>query len=134
MTLARGALKRDILSRLDGLGREHSLGHQGAYASRYSLRSNNGAPVEVLFEKGDKSPANLWVLASQAASLEDGSIPVRRSAAADLYRKPSKNGGHSYGRHSALEPMPILGRADLLCFALRSVDDLDRVIAVLMQA
>ena len=134
MTPSRAALKRAILARLDNLGREHPLGHQGAYANRYTLRSDHGEPVEVLFEKGDRTPANLWVRADQARVLENGPVPVRQSPVAILYQKPAKDGGRSYGRHSALEPMPLLGRADLLCFALRSVEDLDQVIAVLMQA
>lgn len=134
MTLSRVALKGAILARLDRLGQEHPLGHQGSYASRYTLRSDHGAPLEVMFEKGEKSPANLWVRADQAGDLEGGPIPVRRSSAATLYQKPSKNGGRSYGRHSALEAMPLLGKADLLCFGLRSVEDLERVLASLMQA
>lgn len=134
MTLSRAALKGAILARLDSLGREHPLGHQGAYANRYILRSDHGALVELLFEKGEKSPPNLWVRADQAGALQGGPIPLRHSSAAMLYQKPSKDGGRSYGRHSALEPMPILGRADLLCFALRSVEDLDQVVAVLIQA
>lgn len=134
MTLSRAALKGAILACLDSLGSRHALGHQGAYASRYTLRSDHGATIEVMFEKGEKSPANLWVRADQASALEGGPIPLRRSPAATLYQKPSKTGGRSYGRHSALEPMPLLGRADLLCLALRSVEDLDRVMAVLMQA
>lgn len=134
MTLSRAKLKGAILARLDSLGSKHALGHQGVYASRYTLRSDHGTPIEVMLEKGDKSPANLWVRADQASDLENGPIPVRRSPAANLYQEPSKTGGRSYGRHSALEPMPLLGRADLLCLALRCVEDLDRVMAVLMQA
>lgn len=134
MTLSRAALKGAVLDRLDILGREHPLGHQGAYANRYTLRSDHGAPIEVMFEKGAKSPANLWVRADQAGALRGGPIPLRHSPAAMLYQKPSKDGGRSYGRHSALEPMPLLGQADLLCLVLRSVEDLERVVAVLMQA
>lgn len=133
MTLSRAALKGAILDRLDSLGREHPLGHQGAYANRYTLRSDHGAPIEVMFEKGEKSPANLWVRADQAGALQGGPIPLRHSPAATLYQKPSKDGGRSYGRHSALEPMPLLGQADLLCVALRSVNDLVAVIAILLK-
>lgn len=36
-----------------------------------------------------------------------------------------------YGRHSALEKMPILGNADLLCINLSSVAQLDRILDAL---
>lgn len=39
-----------------------------------------------------------------------------------------------YGRHSALEDMTLLGRADLVRFTLRSVADLDVVLSAVMQA
>ena len=70
-------LKRAIVMRLDCEAKEHSKGHQKSYANRYSMRSSDGALIELMFEKGEKSPANLWVKEDFVRDLLDGSIPWR---------------------------------------------------------
>ncbi len=132
--LSRPHLKRAILNRLDVAAKEHRIGHQDDYANRYSLRSDNDAPVELLFEKDPDTDPHLWVLAEQVASIASGTIPAEFYSKDDLYKVPAKNGGMQYGRHSALEKMTWLGKADLVRFTLRSVADLDQVLSVLIQA
>ncbi len=132
--LSRPQIKRAILNRLDVAAQEHRIGHQDAYANRYSFRSDNDAPVELMFEKDPETEAYLWVLAEQVASIARGTIPAEFYSKDDLYKVPAKNGGMQYGRHSALEKMTWLGKADLVRFTLRSVADLDQVLSVLMQA
>jgi hypothetical protein len=126
-------LKRAIVNQLDGVARQHRLGHQDAYANRYTMRSDHDAPIEVMFEKAPDTDPHLWVLADQVASIRDCDIPAEFYAKNDLYTVPAKNGGMQYGRHSALEKMTWLGKADLVRFTLRSVADLDQILAVLMQ-
>lgn len=132
--LSRPHLKCAILNRLDGVAADHRLGHQDVYANRYSMRSDHDAPVELMFEKDPETEPHLWVLAAQVASIPGGTIPKEFYSKDDLYKVPAKNGGMQYGRHSALEKMTWLGKADLVRFTLRSVTDLDRILSVLMQA
>jgi hypothetical protein len=127
------SLKRAIVMRLDREGKEHSKGHQKSYANRYSMRSSDRALVELMFEKGDKSPANLWVRQDLVLELLDDGIPFTLSPAPKLYQTVGKTGEKQYGRHSALEDMMQLGKADLVCFALRNMADLDRVLSALAQ-
>lgn len=132
--LSRPHLKRAIVARLDAVAREHRLGHQNTYANRYSLRSDHDAPVELMFEKDPETEPHLWALAAQVASIPEGTIPSAFYSRDDLYKVPAKNGGMQYGRHSALEDMTWLGKADLVRFTPRSVADLDHILSVLMQA
>ena len=60
-TIDLKVLKNAIVLQLDREGEEHSKGHQDKFANRYTMRSSEGALVELMFEKGEKSPANLWV-------------------------------------------------------------------------
>lgn len=132
--LSRPHLKRAIINRLDSIAEPHRLGHQDTYANRYSLRSDHDAPVELMFEKDPATEPHLWSLADQVASIPGGTIPAEFYSKDDLYKVPAKNGGMQYGRHSALEKMTWLGKADLMRFTLRSVADLDHILSVLMQA
>lgn len=125
--------KRAIVMQLDREAKEHSKGHQKSYANRYSMRSSDGALIELMFEKGEKSPANLWVKEDFVRDLLNGSIPFTISPASKLFQTVGKTGEKQYGRHSALEDMMQLGRADLVCFALRSMADLEQILAVLAQ-
>jgi len=127
-------LKRAIVNRLDATAAEHRLGHQDAYANRYIMRSDHDVPIEVMFEKDPETEPHLWVLAEQVASIPEGAIPADLYSKDDLYKVPAKNGGMQYGRHSALEKMTWLGKADLMRFTLRTVADLDQILSVLMQA
>lgn len=132
--LSRANLKRAIVTRLDSIADEHRLGHQAAYANRYTMRSQFDAPIELMFEKDPETEPHLWVLAAQVASIPEGTLIAKPYPKADLYTVPAKGGGMQYGRHSALEDMIILGRADLVRFTLRSVADLDVVLFAVMQA
>lgn len=124
-------LKRAVALRLGHEAKEHSKGHQALYANRYSMRSSDGTLVELMFEKGEKSPANLWVKQGFAMELLEDEIPFTMSPASKLYQNVGKSGEKQYGRHSALEEMMQLGRADLTCFALRNMEDLNQILLVL---
>lgn len=126
--------KRAVIHRLDAVAREHRLGHQDAYANRYTMRSGHDAPVELMFEKDLATAPYLWVLAVQVCSIPAGTIPNQYYSKDDLYKLPAKNGGMQYGRHSALEDMMWLGKADLVRFTLRNIAALEHVLSVLMQA
>jgi hypothetical protein len=131
--VSRANLKRAIVTRLDSIAEEHRLGHQAAYANRYKIRSHHDAPIELMFEKKPDTEPHLWVLAAQVASIPEGALVAEPYPAADLYKVPAKGGGKQYGRHSALEDMGMLGRADLVRFTLRSLADLDVVLTTVMQ-
>ncbi len=131
--ISRTNLKRAIVARLDGIAEEHRLGHQAAYANRYKMRSHHDAPIELMFEKQPDTEPHLWVLASQVASIPEGSLVAAPYPKADLFKVPAKGGGKQYGRHSALEDMPMLGRADLVRFTLRSMAELEVVLSALLQ-
>lgn len=57
--LSRANLKRAIVTRLDSIADEHRLGHQAAYANRYTMRSQFDAPIELMFEK-DPRPSRIY--------------------------------------------------------------------------
>ena len=127
------SLKTAITMRLGAVAGEHRVKHQEGYANRYRMRSDHDAPVEIMFEKGADTLAHLWVLAEQVAPLSGSGLDAKLYPKADLYTAPAKGGGMQYGRHSALEPMPMLGKADLVRFTLRSKAELDQVLSVLSQ-
>lgn len=131
--VSRTDLKRAILNRLDTIAEEHRLGHQEAYANRYKMRSHHDAPIELMFEKHPDTEPHLWVLAAQVASIPKGTLVAENYPKVDLYQVPAKGGGKQYGRHSALEDMAMLGRADLVRVTLRSMADLDVVLSAVMQ-
>lgn len=126
-------LKRAVVMRLDREAKEHSKGHQANYANRYTMRSADGMLVELMFEKGDKSPANLWVRQDFVQELLENQIPYTPSQASKLYQLVGKTGEKQYGRHSAIEDMMQLGKADLVCFDLRNMADLELILSVLLQ-
>lgn len=130
----REDLKAACLAVLDLHAVEHPGGHQSAYASRYILRSANGTRVEVLFEKGSRGPANLWVCEAFVEALIDSDIKQRHSPAAGLNQTDPETGKTHYGRHSALRSMRQLGNADLVCFTLEHVSQLNRIVDVLKRA
>lgn len=126
-------LKRAIIMRLDREATEHSKGHQASYANRYSMRSAEGMLVELMFEKAEKKRANLWIRAEFVQELLKGQIPFTPSPASKLYQVVGKTGEKQYGRHSALEDMMQLGKADLICFDLRNMADLELILAVIQR-
>lgn len=134
MSMDRTHLKSAIAAMLEVLATEHPLGHQEAYARRYTLITHAGKRIELMFERGPKAPANIWVDAAVAGSLTAGGIKHRLAPASVLYAKPGKSGDPQYGRHSALEMMPALGRADLICMQPETLAEAGAILDHLMGA
>ncbi len=132
-TIARDVLKADLLKRLSEVAVEHPAGHQGKLAARFILRSNSGEGIELMFEKGPTSPPNLWVLQKYAGALIGSSIEYRESPAHALFAVENDKGKKVYGRHTALLPLRQMADADLVCFKLADVTELEAVILDLRQ-
>lgn len=134
MTVDRSHLKATIAAMLDALADEHMLGHQGAYARRFRLATRSGKRIELMFEQSPKTLANLWIEGCIAAALATSGIKQRLSPGSALYTTPGKSGAPQYGRHGALEKMPILSMADLICLQPETLaeagDIMDRLLAV----
>lgn len=130
----RNELKLQCLELLDRRASEHPAGHQGTLVARYLLRGHNGDVTELMFEKGPKTPANLWVAHHRAAGLlvEPG-LQFQSSPASALYANKGANGKPIYGRHSGLKPMRELGHADLICFSITALAELDRILSHLSE-
>ncbi len=127
--MLRAKLKADIVARLDSIAKTHSLGHQTAYANRYVLPVTGGKPVELMFEKGGTGNANLWVRSDVVNPISTDRILQRDYPAKDLNKLTNKGGKVMYGRHPALRPMDQLGLADLTRYTLKSVAQLDQIVA-----
>lgn len=132
MPIDRSHLKTAIAAILDALAVEHLLGHQDAYARRYILTTRSGKRVEVMFEQSPKTPANLWIETRIAGALSTSGIKQRPSPASALYASPGKSGAPQYGRHSALEKMPDLGMADLICLQPETLAEAGEIIDCLL--
>lgn len=131
--MERLKLKHYCLARLDEACREHPLGHQDLYAARYMLSRPAGEEVEIMFEKGPSSPANLWVEKRHVVPLLDQTGMVfRESPATSTFLDTGARSKHRYGRHSALKPMKNLKNADLVCFRIESPGDFDAILDHLM--
>ncbi len=128
MSDERKRLKHAIVALLDTIAVEHPLKHQGSKAQRYVLTSRYGVPVEIMFEKNEDSPPNLWVAEGAAGRKLIADAPNKPSPAAKLRTKMGKDGELHYGRHSALEHMPQLGEADLVCFAPASFQHVGQIV------
>jgi hypothetical protein len=100
---------------LDSFATEHPLKHQDAYARRYILQTKTGKRLEMMFEQSETSPANIWISSHIASGPALSKIGQKLSPASKLYRNAGTTGNLNYGRHSALEKMPQLGNADLVC-------------------
>ena len=129
-------LKRRIVSRLDRKAKEHRMGHQARYANRYVLRSAGGAHIELMFQKDEKSPPNLWVKKDFVEGILQGRpggypLQYKESPKSGLYTEVGKTGIPKYGRHSGLKNMPQLGNADLVCFNLRDLVQLEFILEAL---
>ncbi|SHF39345.1 DNA polymerase III, epsilon subunit [Ruegeria intermedia] len=129
--LSKDEIKRLVVARLDAIASVHPAGHQSTYANRYVYRAAGGTPIEIMFEKGPKSSANLWIAQRFVDERACGHLDHRLSPASALYSRRNTKGLLQYGRHSGLRTMPQLERADLVCFRLRSVQDLEALIAML---
>lgn len=127
MSTDRATIKSAAVALLNALGEEHSLKHQDSKARRYTLAAPGGALLEVMFEQNPESPPNLWVHAEAA-----GHLGGKPSPAAKLWTKRGKGGELLYGRHSALEKMPQLGDADLICLAPTTIGELGEILDQLL--
>lgn len=111
----RAALKSAALAQLDKAAMEHPVGHQGKLAARYVLRSQSGERIELMFEKGPKSPPHLWMARAHATAIGDIGVPMREYPASDVNRVTDAAAGKAiYGRHAALKSMRGLAVADLV--------------------
>jgi len=128
VTPPRMQLKKSIMDLLDKVGREHASGHQGAYANRYVVSGAGGRPIEVMFEKGERVPANIWCPAGVAKLVPD--VPAKDSPKALLWQV--KKGEKRYGRHSGLKSMPQLFEADLVKFQPETLEQARKVIDALL--
>ena len=130
-TMSRYMLKAAVVQRLADVAVEHPAGHQGKLAARFIFRTPDGERVELMFEKGPATPANLWVCERFVQNLDSTMISQRRSTAGALYRSKKADGKKIYDRHSGLRPMPQLSDADLVCFKLEGMEDLEKVLGAL---
>ena len=132
-TIAREMLKTAILKHLSEVAVEHPAGHQGKLAARFILRSHSGEGIELMFEKGPASAPNLWMHRKFAEALVDSGIEHRESPARTLFAVQNEKGKKIYGRHTALLPMRQLADADLVCFKLKAVSEMERVVEALQR-
>lgn len=132
MTIERVIVRQAIVSLLDVIGKEHPLGHQANKARRYIVSNASRQPHEVMFEQNPESPPNVWITVEAAGPLVGGPINQKQSPAASLRTRTGTTGTINYGRHSALEPMPELGGADLVCFAPKSLSEVGAILDQLL--
>lgn len=125
---SRKALKEACLALLDQVALEHPSGHQGKLAARYVFKSAGGEHIELMFDKGPASPANLWVCQRYVGCLDLEKLTHRLSPAHVLFKTKGKDERPRYGRHSGLRSMRQLSNADLICFNLQSVAQLQDVL------
>lgn len=129
----RDQLKVAAEGLLGALAAPHPLGHQQSKASRYILATRRSFDIELMIEKNEGVPLNIWVEKRQAGKFVGGTVPCRESLALKLWTSIGKDGQPNYGRHSALEKMPALGNADLLCLAPRNLEELGRILDHLVE-
>ena len=129
----RDRLKAAAESLLDALAAPHPLGQQQSKANRYVLPTRGGSHIELMLEKNEDVPLNIWVEKRHATTFLGGTIQCRESPASGLRTSIGKNGKPNYGRHSALEHMSALGNADLLCLAPRNLEELGKVLDHLVE-
>ncbi|WP_211341135.1 hypothetical protein [Paracoccus methylarcula] len=125
----REELKLACLALLDEAAVEHPSGHQGKSVARYILRSVNDDRIELMFEKGENSRANLWVAKSFARDLMNLGIECKEYPASDLNREVEPGKPRRYGRHAALKQMRDLAHADLVRFTVENVSQMKVLIA-----
>lgn len=128
MPITREALKKLVINRLDNIAKVHPAGHQSAYSNRYVLTSSAGERIEIMFDKGDKSHANLWLLERFLPAAVLGNLSTTPSPGSDVYRKRNTAGELVYGRHSALRSMLQLERGDLVCVNLQTFGELHAIL------
>lgn len=134
MSLDRSILKNAAIALLDALATEHRLKHQPSKANRYVLSAPGGRSLEIMVEKNEESPLNIWILDEIAGALPVSGIKCTPSPKSKLRTTRDGNGKLRYGRHSALEKMDQLGEADLLCLAPETLEQVGRIIDALLHA
>ena len=127
MTADRRFLKGAIRGLLDAAAEEHPLRHQPCKAARYVFASRDGTSVEIMFQKDEYSPPNIWCHAGAAGAALIAEQNPERSPASDLWMERGKDGKLRYGRHSALENMLQLGGADSVCFTPKTLAEVGRI-------
>lgn len=113
--------KKQVERLLDQAGREHASKHQPSKANRYVIGVTGGFPFQVMYEKGAKTPPNIWCLANVADHVTGVECEIDR---ADRLRQVPGQ----YGRHSALEHMPQLANADLAKFVPKTLIEVRTII------
>ena len=131
--LGRDELKTRCLALLDAAAIEHPAGH-GKLFARYVLRTQDGDRIEMMFEKGEKSRANLWLACDHAVQLVTMGVEFRDYPASALYQPTEPGGKPVYGRHSALKSMRDLANADLVRFTIDRVDQMEVILTKLKAA
>lgn len=127
-TYKRDDLKRACLAALDAAAVEHPARHQGKLAARYVLHTRRGAVLDLMFDKGPKTPAHLWVIREAGEAMIDTGIRYRLSLATDTYATLDAEGRPRYGRHSALKSMRKLANAALICFTIEREAEIQRLL------
>ncbi|MDZ7909061.1 MAG: hypothetical protein U5N10_13100 [Gemmobacter sp.] len=131
--LGRDELKSRCLALLDAAAMEHPAGH-GKLFARYVLRTQDDDRIEMMFEKGEKSRANLWLTCDHAVPLVAMGVEFRDYPASALYQPTEPGGKPVYGRHSALKSMRDLANADLVRFTIDRVDQMEMILTRLKTA
>lgn len=129
--LDRQALKAACIEMLDRCAVEHPAGHQGKLAARYVLRNTQGDRIELMFEKGEKTPPHLWIEKCFGAGLSDTDIVSRDYPASALFMSAEPDAKPTYGRHAALKPMRALAHADLVRLTIDRTSQMEAVLAQL---
>lgn len=97
------------------------------------LATTGGERISLMFEKSDRTPANLWVERRLARGLMDAEIECRVYLASSLCREDALGKKPTYGRHTALKPMRDLAHADLVRFTIDRVTQLELILTYLTE-
>lgn len=130
--MTRANLKSQCLAILDEVAVAHGAGHQHSLAGRYVLNGTRLGSIEMMFEKGASTPANLWMPQKVEKWIADAGLTFRQSLAETTNVQRNATGGLIYGRHSALKTMRHLANADLICVTIEKIGDLRTLLARLM--
>jgi hypothetical protein len=128
---SRAELKLACLAVLETTYIMHPAGHQTKREARYVLVTNGDDRIALMFEKGPRSPANLWMRAKHAARIERLSVSRRNYPAEELYAGTDGKGRPIYGRHAALKAMRDLANTDLVCFEIEQIDQLREILIII---
>lgn len=128
MITGRAFFNRACFGLFDAVAVERSFSHREGKTARYVFVFQDGTCVGDMFEKNDGSPPNIWCHEGASGGMLIAALKPRRSHASGLWTERGKGGEPLYGRHSALEKMPQLGGADLVCFAPETLAEVGRII------